>query len=357
MRYLETYNSSIFKDKYDYVKKMGVRKINTNSNNNPTVITEKFTDQFKTDDQVVKIFNSLLSILNQKDYNLFKEIQKSLSRNDDDRIPYYMDISDSPSVGTEYFNSFYVPFGNDHWYIDYSTFDDDGNLESKKTISSKKINISILRDIINYIMSDYRVVDLLNYGALKQINKSDEVINEMKYIELFENYIGIDIPIDIIVYVLQSYYTHKKIDVDIPNISDNIFEKSNQYLISHKVDCLYRGMSVEINEYEKMINDGYITSKEPQSWSFDIETSTAFSGGNSSDTHKRILIEYPLDKFHKLLSVDYIIENTTSDQIDELKKYEYAGWDCEGIYHFYLSESECISFDLIKIPMRYIKVI
>tara|TARA_R110000772_G_scaffold55648_2_gene127011 strand:+ start:1530 stop:2789 length:1260 start_codon:yes stop_codon:yes gene_type:complete len=126
-------------------------------------INEEFTDQFKSDEKIINIFNTLLTTIENKDHELFKELESNLKGLND---------RDTFMVGDfDFFTGFTFPFGNDHWYIDYIVVNDDGFIDSNETESSKTVYIGVLKDIINEFMEDYRVTDLLNFNAMKKINK------------------------------------------------------------------------------------------------------------------------------------------------------------------------------------------
>lgn len=176
----------------------------------------------------------------------------------------------------------------------------------------------------------------------------------MKYIKLFESYKKKIIPIDIIVWCLQHYYTNNNTEIDLPIIPSGIFNESTKYLKEEfNVEYLYRGISVSLSEYNKIRERGFILTNSIESWTFDQETAREFLGGDEVN----LLIKLPIDKFDKLLSMDYIIDFTTLGQKKELFNYKYLKWNCGGIYDYYASESECISFGVRQISTDNLIVI
>lgn len=151
-------------------------------NNSP--IKENFTDQFKSDDKIRDMFNSLLTTIEKKDYKLFKELEDTFKGFKDGDVFQVGDWS--------FFAGFSYPFGGDHWYIDYSEVDDDGFVAREETESTKTFDIGVLKDMINEIMSDYRVVELLNMDAFRLINRP----SVKKFNELFDYKTDLNIVVD-----------------------------------------------------------------------------------------------------------------------------------------------------------------
>jgi len=135
-----------------------------------------------------------------------------------------------------------------------------------------------------------------------------------------------------------------------PEITTQLHTGSVQYINDKNDGFLYRGMGGKnTNELKQNIKrDGGIQLNTPSSWTTDAETADAFAAA--------IFIAYPIKKFKKLLSMDYVLDSVTPDQLKALAKINYKGYNLAETYDFYSSESEVISFDNLWIPIENIEI-
>lgn len=170
----------------------------------------------------------------------------------------------------------------------------------------------------------------------------------MRHIKLFENFHNVTVPTEIIAWALEHYFGNDEPDIPTPEISSDIHNKSLRYIDND--GNLYRGMGWK-NRDEIIRNikrDGGIQLDPPTSWTTDRENAEEFANG--------VLIKYPIDKFNKLMSMDYVMDAVTHDQLKELAKIKYKGYDLANTHSFYGSENEVVVFDKLWVPIENIEI-
>lgn len=194
--------------------------------------------------------------------------------------------------------------------------------------------------------------------AMSRLGEQEEEIDSYEeFVSKFDTMDNKDeIPLNIIIWCLQHYYTNEAPTMKIPTITEEFSNKNKEYLKKklsfRNNDPIWRGVGVDKVTFENIKQNGY-KPNPPESWSFDLETSVEFSNfGNIS-----LLIEKPLNEFDKILVMDYVINNTTEEQLKELNNMKHKGGNTyKWIYEFYSSESEIVSFDSDIISYHYIGI-
>ena len=151
------------------------------------------------------------------------------------------------------------------------------------------------------------------------------------------------IPDDLLIWVLEHYYTHIKPTKSFNNIniSQSIFNDSKKYL--DESEKLYRGVYFyNKNDYNKLKNKGYV-SKGIESWTTDLSTALEFGEGDKS-----FILECEINEINKLLSIDYVIYNISQEQLDRMENIKIHGVELKKVYDYYLSENEVLVFDNLK---------
>lgn len=178
----------------------------------------------------------------------------------------------------------------------------------------------------------------------------------MKHIKLFESFFGFlskepAVPTEIIAWALEHYFGNDEPDLPTPNITQDVHNKSLRYIDNGRNDgYLYRGMGWKNKEeiIRNIKKDGGIQLESPTSWATDVDSADEFADA--------ILIKYPVGKFKKMISMDYVMGSVTDDQLKQLAKIKYKGYDLEHTHGFYKSENEVVVFDKLWIPIENIEI-
>jgi len=174
----------------------------------------------------------------------------------------------------------------------------------------------------------------------------------MKYLRSINEYLSNDtIPLDVIIWTLQHYYTHDKPIVDVPNITSEISKDGLEFADKYFDDdgYLYRGINLTKHQIELMEEEGGIVQPSCSSWTYDTETAYQFA--------QKVLLRRDISKFNKVLVVDYVLNNINENQINQLKEIKHGKNNMKWILDYYASESEVICFDDMWIPIDEIKII
>tara|TARA_R110000772_G_scaffold5691_4_gene20367 strand:+ start:2357 stop:2881 length:525 start_codon:yes stop_codon:yes gene_type:complete len=158
------------------------------------------------------------------------------------------------------------------------------------------------------------------------------------------------IPMDIIIWTLQHYYTHDKPIVDIPNITPEISKEGLEFgdKFFENDGYLYRGINLTSNQLEMMEEEGGIVQPSHSSWTYNEDTAEEFA--------QKALLKRDISKFNKVLVIDHILKNVNENQIDQLKKIKHGKSNMKWILDYYSSESEVICFDDMWIDLKEIHV-
>lgn len=137
----------------------------------------------------------------------------------------------------------------------------------------------------------------------------------------------------------------------VPEITKDMVKESKKLLEENCDGFLYRGIQMELHEYEQALNKGYVDNKYwPSSWTWDEETARAFAypyGGVG------LIMKKPLKSFKKYFCMDVVMENVTEEDrkrlMDEKDDFEFGT---------YVSESEVVVFDkTVDVPMKDVRII
>lgn len=160
----------------------------------------------------------------------------------------------------------------------------------------------------------------------------------------------IEIPDDTKEWCLKYHLNTSKVN-DQPKITKEMVSESKELLKENSDGFLYRGIQMELDEYEKTLKKGSIDNKYwPSSWTWDKETARAFAypyGGVG------LILKKPLKDFKKYFCMDVVMENVTEEDrkrlMSEKDDFEFGT---------YVSESEVVVFDRsIDVPMKDVQII
>lgn len=136
-----------------------------------------------------------------------------------------------------------------------------------------------------------------------------------------------------------------------PKITNEMMIESKKLLEENSDGFLYRGIQMEVNEYEETVKIGFVKNKYwPSSWTWDEETARAFAypyGGVG------LILKKSLKDFKKYFCMDVVMENVTEEDrkrlMSEKDDFEFGT---------YVSESEVVVFDRqLDVPMKDVRII
>ena len=171
----------------------------------------------------------------------------------------------------------------------------------------------------------------------------------MKYIKLYEEYNNIDIPNEIAIWFMD-FYASQNIKFLIPNdIPQYIYDNSRKFIKEYfKSNTLYRG---ESRDYE-ITNPITFSPNNNQGISWTIDKYTAMGFIEPDTVLYDYLYELNLNKIKYPVSIDYIMNNITDEQIqmitNPITKTQMKN---------YVSESEVLVFDTITSNDMKVKLI
>tara|TARA_R110000772_G_scaffold2410_4_gene8609 strand:+ start:75022 stop:76683 length:1662 start_codon:yes stop_codon:yes gene_type:complete len=182
-RHLEKYVSVSFGSGY-FASAYPLSDIINKGNKALKKINENFSNQFITDDSVIKIFSSLLTKINNDDPQLLEYIVDKMNDGGSGNID---PITDRPTVWWIGEGNFITSFGFDYkdklWYIAYSNpnnydREQDHFYVTNGSVYIKDHDVNSLRDMLDFIMEDSKIIDVVNSKAMKNINKPLKKFNE-----------------------------------------------------------------------------------------------------------------------------------------------------------------------------------
>lgn len=133
-----------------------------------------YASSFKTHESLVKALNNLLNTIEEKNYELFKEVEDNLKGNGGSDIAT-INIDDSDTLDT--FAGFEQYYGNTYWNIDYFS-NDDYNDYTHETMSIEDLSSYDLQFFINQIMNYKGVIELFTSNAMKKMNEGKYDFNK-----------------------------------------------------------------------------------------------------------------------------------------------------------------------------------
>lgn len=131
-----------------------------------------------------------------------------------------------------------------------------------------------------------------------------------------------------------NYLNGKETPLNLNDIDPKLLIESKKLFMTYADKYIYRGIKVNQKQASYTFKN--------DSWTFDEQTAIdQFIGRNGG-----LLFRYPIDEVNNLLSIDLVIDNITKDQYNRIIKEDPS---YKKLFDRYVSESECIVFDEIKL--------